>query len=175
MMSHARTMVLTFGCCLILLKGSPGWGQNANGGNGTLSTSDRNFIINAEQSGLHEVQMGMLGVERGTNRDLKVYAQQMLDDHTLSNAEIAALARLKGVTLPNPDKTDPAVVKLSALSGLEFDQEFARQEIDNHLRNLAQFEKEDQSAAADPDVKGFAHSALPKMRAHLERVQALKL
>jgi len=152
-MSHARTMILMFGAYLLLLLTSPSRAQNANSGNGTLSTDDRNFILNAEQSGVHEVQMGMLGVERGTNSGLKVYAQHMLDDHALSNAEIEALARVKGVTLPNPVRTDPAVVKLSALSGLEFDQEFVRQEIDNHLRNLAEFEKEDQSAASDPDIR----------------------
>jgi putative membrane protein len=172
-MSHTRPMILTFASCLFLL--TPSWGQNASSGSGTLSTADRNFILNAERSGVHEVQMGMLGVERGTNRDLKVYAQHMLDDHALSNAEIEALARVKGVRLANSATTDAAVVKLSALSGPEFDREFVRQEIDNHLKNLADFEKEDQSAAADPDIKGFAHSALPKMREHLDQVRALKL
>ncbi|MGH9646983.1 MAG: DUF4142 domain-containing protein [Bryobacteraceae bacterium] len=174
-MSHTRTMILTVMSCLFLLQSKPTWGQNARSGNGTLSADDRNFILAAERSGVHEVQMGMLGIERGTNSDLKVYAQHMLDDHTLSNAEIEALARVKGVRLPNPASTDPAVVKLSALSGPDFDREFVRQEIDNHLRNLAEFEKEDQSAASDPDIKGFAHSTLPKIRAHLDQVRALKL
>jgi putative membrane protein len=174
-MSRTRSMILAFASCLFLVQSKPGWGQNASSANGPVSTDDRNFLLNAAQSGAHEVEMGMLGLERGTNRDLKIYAQHMLDDHTLSNAEIEALARVKGVTLPNVAKTDPTVVKLSALTGLEFDREFVQQEIDKHLRNLAEFEKEDQSAAADSDIKGFAHSALPKMRAHLDQVKALKL
>jgi putative membrane protein len=168
-------MILALVSFLLLLQSNAIRGQNPSGSAGAISAEDRSFILNAEQSGLHEVQMGMLGIERGTSNELKIYAQHILDDHTLSNAEIEALARLKGVTLPNPAKTDPSVVKLSELSGPEFDREFVRQEIDNHLKNLGEFEKEDQSAAADLDIKGFAHSALPKMRAHLEQAKALKL
>jgi putative membrane protein len=173
-MSPKRTILLTLGVCLLLLQNTPIRGQNASGGNAVLSANDRNFILSAAQSGLHEVQMGMLAVERGTNTAVKAYAQHLLDDHTLTNAEIEALARVKGVALANQSKTDPAVIKLSQLTGLEFDQEFVRQEIDNHVKNLAEFEREDQSAAADPDIKGFAHSALPKMRDHLEQAKALK-
>ena len=173
-MSHHRMILVTLGGFLLLIHSAPVRAQNASSGNGALSADDRNFIVNAQQNGLHEVQMGMLAVERATNRDVKIYAQHILDDHALTNAEIAALARVKGVALPNPTKTDPLVVKLSQLSGLDFDQEFVRQEIDSHLKNIAEFEREDQSAAADPDIKGFAHSALPKMREHLQQAQALK-
>jgi putative membrane protein len=118
--------------------------------------------------------MGMLGVERSTNNDVKAYAQRILDDQTLPNGQVAALARLKGVALPDPTKTDQSTVNLSRLTGLAFDQEFVRESISDHLRDLAEFEKEDQSSRVDSDVKGFAHSALPKLRAHLEQAKALK-
>ena len=173
-MSHHRMIVLAFAGYLSLLPNGPIQGQNASSGNSLISADDRNFILNAEQSGLHEVQMAMLAAERASNRDVKIYAQRMLDDHALTNAEIEALARVKGVPLPNQTKTDPIVVKMTQLSGLEFDQEFVRQEIDGHLKNIAEFEREDQAAASDPDIKGFAHSALPKMRDHLKQAQALK-
>jgi predicted outer membrane protein len=96
-MSPYRMMILALGGCLPLLQSDLSWGQNPVGGAVTVSTEDRKFIMDAAQSGLHEVQMGMLGVERSTNNDLKAYAQRILDDHTLSNAEVQALARLKGV------------------------------------------------------------------------------
>jgi len=119
--------------------------------------------------------MGMLGVERGTNNDLKAYAQRILDDHTLSNAEVQALARLKGIALPDPTKTDGPAISLSRLNGIDFDQAFVREAIQDHLKDLAEFEKEDQSSASDSDIKGFAHSTLPKLRSHLEQAKALKL
>jgi putative membrane protein len=64
---------------------------------------------------------------------------------------------------------------LSRLSGIEFDTEFVRELIENHLRDLAEFEKEDQSTSADPDIKGYAHGELPKLHAHLDQARALKL
>ncbi len=173
-MSPYRLMVLAFGGCLLLLQSNLSRAQNPSGGAVTVSADDRKFILEAAQSGLHEVQMARLGIERGTNNDLKVYAQRILDDQVLSNAQVEALARLKGVALPDPTKTDPSAVKLSRLSGIEFDTEFVHEVIEDHLRDLAEFEKEDQSTSADSDIKGYAHSALPKLHAHLDQTKALK-
>src|ERR1700681_3198674 len=166
-------MILALGGFVLLLQSDLSRGQNPIGGAVTVSTEDRKFIVDAALSGRHEVQMGMLGVERGTNSDLKAYAQKILDDHVLSNAQAEALARLKGVTLPAPTTADSSTANLSRLTGIAFDQEFVREAIENHLKDLTEFEKEDQSSTADPDVKGFAHSTLPKLRAHLEQAKAL--
>jgi len=175
-MSPSRMIVLALvGGGVLLVQSESTRGQNSAGGAVSVSAEDRKFVLDAAQSEVHEVQMGMLGIERSANNDLKVYAQRLFDDHTLSNAEVQALARLKGVTLPDPAKTDAFAVSLSRLTGIEFDQAFVRASIDDHLKDVAEFEKEDQSSAADPDIKGFAHSMLPKLRAHLEQAKALKL
>jgi len=174
-MSRYRTTILGFCGLLFLLQNDLSRAQNASAGAVSISAAERQFILDAAQSGSHEVKMGMLGIERGTNSDLKAYAQRILDDHALSNAEIEALARLKGVALPDPTRTDTSMERLSRLTGIEFDQEFVREEVDNHLKNIAEYEKEDQSATSDSDIKGFAHSALPKMREHLQQAKALKL
>jgi len=174
-MSPYRMMVLGLSGLLLLLQNDVSRAQSSSGGAVTVSAADRKFILDAAQSGLHEVKMGMLGVERGTKGDLRVYAQRILDDHALSNTELQALARLKGVAFPDPTKTDDSSERLARLTGSEFDHEFVREAVDDHLKNIAAFEKEDQSATADSDIKGFAHSALPKMHAHLDQAKALKL
>jgi len=172
-MSLHRVIGLAFAVWVLLLHGDLSRGQNP-AANVNVSAEDRKFILDAAQSGLHEVKMAMLGVERGTNSALKAYAQKVFDDHTLSNAELQALARLKGIVLPAPSNTDSSEVSLSRLTGIEFDQEFVREAIADHLKDLAVFEKEDQSSGADPDIKGFAHSTLPTLRSHLEQAKALK-
>ena len=88
--------------------------------------------------------------------------------------QVEALAGLKGITLPGPTKTDPSAVKLSRLNGIEFDAEFVHQVVESSSRDLAEFEKEDQSTSADPDIKGYAHGELPKLHAHLDQAKALK-
>src|SRR5579862_1662610 len=57
---------------LLLLQNGVSQAQNTSGGAVTVSAEDRKFILDAAQSGFHEVRMGTLGVERGTSRDLKV-------------------------------------------------------------------------------------------------------
>ncbi len=140
-----------------------------------VSVADREFLTEAAQIAAHELQMGKLGVERGTNGDLKMLAQTLVDDYTLARAEIEALARLKGVALPNPPKSDTALPELSRLSGLEFDQAFARQGVSELAMVVGLFEKEEQLAGADSDVQGFARSLLPKIRTQLQEVRTLKL
>jgi putative membrane protein len=174
-MPPQRMVLLAFSGWLLLFQNTLSHGQNPSGGAVTVSPEDRKFLLDAAQNGQHEVKMGMLGVARGTNSDLKAYAQHILDDHALSNAEIQALARLKGIVLPDPAKIDDSAERLARLIGIEFDQAFVREEIDGHLKAIAEFEKEDQSATADSDIKGFAHSALPKMHAHLDQAKAVKL
>ena len=143
--------------------------------NPPISEADREFLSAAAQIANHELQMGKAAVEYGTNGDLKMYAQGLVDDYTLATAEIEALARLKGVALPNPAKPDPAVAELSQLSGLDFDQAFVRQAISDHVKIIAIFEKEEQTPGADMDVQGFTRSLLPKIRTHLQQARSLKL
>ena len=172
-MSTCPLVLLALSGSLMALQTDLTRARNPKGGAVTVSAEDRSFIQYAARSGYHEVKMGRLGIKQSTNRDLRAYAQRIVDDHTLSNAEVEALARLKGIRLPDATKVDTPVVELSRLTGLEFDQEFVREAIANHLRDLAEFEKEDQSAGADPDIKGFADSMLPTLRAHLKQAKAL--
>src|SRR5579863_1608703 len=160
----ARVIVVVFGISVLFLlfQNVPGRAQDPLAKPVKVSPADVQFVVDAARSGYHEVQMGKLGVERG-GHDVQVYAQRILDDHTLSNAEVEALARLKSITLPDASKTDPSTANLSRLSGIEFDREFARAAVEDHLRDLAEFENEDQSAASDSDIRGFAHSMLPKL------------
>jgi putative membrane protein len=173
-MPRYRMTILIFMGCLLTLQSNLSQAQDPSGGAVAVSADDRNFLLDASQSGRHEVQMAMLGIEHSSNNDLKVYAQRILDDHVLSNAQVEALAGLKGVVLPGPTKTDPSAVKLSRLSGIEFDTEFVRELIENHIKDLATFEREDQSKSADPDIKAFAHGELPKLQAHLDQAKALR-
>ena len=90
---------------LLLLQNHVSRAQNSNGGAVAVSAEDRKFLLDAAQSGLHEVKMGMLGVQRGTNNALKVYAQRILDDHSYRMPRSKRLQALcAGVAFPRSDK-----------------------------------------------------------------------
>jgi putative membrane protein len=160
--------------CVLLLQSSLSRGQAPTAGAVAVSAEDRKFILDAASSGFHEVQIAKLGVSLATSPEVKAYSRNILDDHTLSNAEIEALARLKGIALPDPTKTDESATNLSSISGMEFDRAFVRESIQGHVRDLTAFETEDRSAGSDSDLKSFAHSMLPKLRDHLEQAKSLK-
>jgi hypothetical protein len=61
-MSPYRMLVLGLSGLLLLLQNSLSRAQNTSGGAAPLSAEDRKFLLDAAQSGLHEVKMGMLGV-----------------------------------------------------------------------------------------------------------------
>src|SRR5689334_7439933 len=161
-----------FAGLLVSIQAQPGQDQARSP---AISDADREFLVEAVRIAGHELQMGKLAVEHGTNSELKKYAQTLVDDYTLASAEVEALARLKGVALPNPPKPDTAVAEIGQLSGLEFDQAFVRQTVSELAKIAAVFEKEEQSPGADPDIQGFARSLLPKIRAHLQEARTLKL
>ena len=64
-----------------------------------LSAQDRTFMEDAAKRGMHEIQMGHLGIERGQSQAVKGFSQRLINDHNLANQELAALAKQKGVVL----------------------------------------------------------------------------
>jgi putative membrane protein len=127
------------------------------------------FMEDAAKGGMHEVHMGHLGIERGQSQAVKGFSQRLINDHTMANQELAALAKQKGVSLPG-DVSIPLAVK----SGADFDKEFGRAMIEDHQKDISAFEKE-ASSGSDPDVKNWASKTLPTLRAHLAEAQALTL
>ena len=63
-------------------------------------TADQ-FLQQASISGINEVSMGNLGLKRAQDSKIKDYAQIILNDHMVINAEIKALAKRKNIELPD--------------------------------------------------------------------------
>lgn len=143
--------------------------------NHKLDSADKNFLENAAHGGATEVEGSRLAQEKATSPDVKAFANQMIQDHTKVNQELAALAKQKGYEPP----TEPALMQkaklkaLSATSGDTFDKMYASQiGVDAHEDAVKLFEKA-ANEAKDPDVKAFAQKTLPALRHHLEMARAL--
>jgi putative membrane protein len=138
-----------------------------------LSGQDKEFIKNASELGLAEVESGKLAQQKATSPELKKFGARMVTDHTKANEELMALAKAKGVEL----KAEPAASQKRMLSGLaeksgaEFDKEFREHQIKDHEKAIKQF-SEASKEAKDPDVKAFAAKHLPHLQEHLSMIQA---
>jgi len=137
-----------------------------------LSEQDQKFIQNAAKGGMMEVHMGQLGMERGASPAVKSLSQHLINDHKAANQELATLAKQKGVSLPGDDGQMAASMPFATKTGDDFDKAFARSAVEDHQKDIAEFEKE-ASSGNDPDLKNWASKTLPTLRAHLAEAQSL--
>jgi putative membrane protein len=135
-----------------------------------LSAQDRMFINDALKGGLHEVQMGRLGIQHGQSDDVKGLSQRLINDHNKASHDLEALAKQKGVMLPADDAKLVSSMPLAQKTGSDFDMAFAKMIVEDHQKDIAAFEKEI-SSGTDPDVKSWASNTLPTLRKHLADAQ----
>jgi putative membrane protein len=141
---------------------------------GELSTADRSFVDAAASGGLAEVQDAQLAQQKAASNDVKQFATTMIADHTQANDELKQIAQSKGVTLPSKltRAEQRAEEDLKKLSGAPFDRQYARQQVEDHQKTVALFQKEANSGQ-DPHLKAFAQKYLPKLQQHLQMAQSL--
>ncbi|MEA2239546.1 MAG: putative rane protein [Thermoanaerobaculia bacterium] len=141
----------------------------------SLSSSDTEFVNKAAQGGMAEVNLGQLAASKGTSADVKAFGNRMVSDHGKANDELKQLAQTKGVTLPadiDQESKDMAD-KLGKASGKDFDKQYIAGMVDDHEKDVKEFEKASASAQ-DPDLKAWATKTLPTLKDHLKMAKDAK-
>jgi putative membrane protein len=153
---------------------------------------DHQFARQAAEAGAMEVALARLAGERATSEKVKGFAQQMIQDHTNANQELARLADMQHIPLPpamppdsQPAGTHPAtragveggmppsggpakdevMARLSQLTGADFDREYMRQAMADHDQAVALFQHQ-ADAGKNADLKAWAAKMLPALRQH---------
>ncbi|HEU4889620.1 MAG TPA: DUF4142 domain-containing protein [Thermoanaerobaculia bacterium] len=134
-----------------------------------MSNEDKEFVAMAGMGGLAEVQMGNLALQKASSADVKAFAQRMVTDHSKANAELAQFATAKGLALPTElaDAPKAGYEHLNGLSGAEFDKAYMQHMVEDHEKDVAEFDKASTSAT-DADLKAWAGKTLPTLKEHLE-------
>jgi len=117
-----------------------------------LLRGDSNFLAKAAQGGQGEVELGQLAQQRGTNPKVKEFGWQMETDHSKANDQLKSLASSKGLTVPTSIDSDSHATKakLSRLSGAEFDRAYMQAMVEDHKKDIIEFQKE-ASSGSDAD------------------------
>jgi putative membrane protein len=141
----------------------------------TLDPGDQEFVNKAAQGGMAEVMLGQTASSKGTSADVKNFGNRMVSDHGKANDELKQLAQTKGVTLPADidDESKKMSDKLSTLSGKEFDKAYISGMVDDHEKDVKEFEKASKNAK-DPDLKAWATKTLPTLQDHLKMAKEAK-
>jgi putative membrane protein len=140
-----------------------------------ISTADSNFVKEAAEGGLAEVEMGKLAVEKASNPEVRKFGQRMIDDHTQANERLKNVASSQGITPPDTlnAKDESTKQRLESLSGTQFDRAYMTDMVKDHSQDVAEFEKES-SGGSDAAVKSFAAQTLPTLQGHLKSAKEIE-
>lgn len=130
------------------------------------------FIKEAAEGNLAEVQMGQLAQQKSQNAEIKQLAQALVTDHAKANEQLQTVAQQQGVKFPTtPGRHHEHAQKhLEKLSGSQFDQEFATEQIRDHLKDIQKYEQSSKHIQ-DAALNQYIQQTLPQLRQHLQLAQ----
>jgi putative membrane protein len=140
-----------------------------------ISAEGKDFIKDAAQGGIAEVKLGGLAMKNASDQKVKDFGGRMIREHMKANAQLVALAAKERVALPADvgDEHEKTYDELARLSGLQFDKAYVDAMVEDHEKDVAEFEKIAKQAK-DDEVGKFASQTLPTLRQHLEQARSLQ-
>ncbi|MBC7702219.1 DUF4142 domain-containing protein [Aquabacterium sp.] len=140
-----------------------------------LNAAEKRFLSDAASGGQYELALAQLAKANASDSAVRSYAAMLVSDHTMANQKLQSLAQRRNVVLPTilpPDKQQ-VIDRLTKVTGPEFDQQFIQMVgLHDHKTDIGLFEKASREAK-DSEVREFASSTLPTLRAHLSAAQNL--
>lgn len=171
----------TFIACIVLVA-SCGYDQNSEGTKDVAEErndekfeddrqkQDAQFLVNASEINLEEIQLGQLAQQKGRTTYVKELGKAMEDAHTQSQRDLTALAQRKNISIPSSPTEDgkDAYETLNEESGDDFDEAYADRMVSSHENAIDLFE-EASSDSHDTDIRNWATTTLSDLRKHLDR------
>lgn len=140
----------------------------------TGNMRDKAFLHKVGEGGLAEIQMGKLAAQKGSSPEVKSLGQQMVDDHTEMNKQLATIADTLGVRMPKDMNKERQAdyVRLNGLSGDDFDKEYLTLVVKDHHQTLREFRVE-AMATTDSELHDALMKASVTIREHMMAVDKL--
>lgn len=136
---------------------------------------DSQYLVDAAEMDLKEIEIGKLAQQKGTDAEVKSFGKMLVDEHTKSWNELKALADKKQVTLPETITEDgqDAYDKLNEKTGHDFDKKFADMMVDGHKKGLDKAQKASEKAN-DAEIRTWAANKITTLTAHRDHATRLK-
>jgi putative membrane protein len=138
----------------------------------TVSRADQDFAVNTAIAGMTEIQAGQMAEQKTKAKDVKEYAEMMVNDHTAAADKLKAIATQKNITLPatlTPD-AQKDLDNLQQETGKKFDKDYMAMMVSDHKKVIGAFENESKNGS-DADIRAFADSTLHTLRVHLDKAE----
>ena len=138
------------------------------------TAKESTFIKKAADGGMTEVELGKVAEKNGQKDDIKSFGSQMVKDHGKANDDLKNVTLKMNVTVPDKvsAKHQAGISKMSKLSGVAFDTAYAKDMVEDHEKDIAEFEKA-LGEVSNEDLKKFIDDAIPMMKGHLEMAKKM--
>jgi putative membrane protein len=126
----------------------------------------------AAKMNITTIKFAQLAAQRAESEELKRFSQTLESDHKRAQTQLEPIAKKYNVTLPTAldAKCEEEIAKLQALSGGEFDKEFAKSAVEGHAMALAHLQKASKEAK-DADVAQYTRDLLARVKDHQQRAR----
>lgn len=140
-----------------------------------VSPSTQDFVTQVAISDMFEIRSSELALERG-DAPTKQFAQQMIDAHKKTTAELKGLITSANLQVTPPTAMDSAhqemVDDLAKLQGKEFVEEYLDDQVDAHEDAISLFERY-ADGGENAALKDWAGKTLPALKHHLDMAKKL--
>jgi predicted outer membrane protein len=136
---------------------------------GPQHTGTNEFLMQAMQDSMAEIQICEIALEKLGNEEAKAFAQAMIDEHGRMGRELEKLATSKKLDMPRRIRPEQemTVDELSSLQGRDFEQRWIQYNIDVHERDIKVFQHYS-SEEYDADIREMARQSADTFGQHLK-------
>lgn len=140
-----------------------------------VNTRPDAFIRQAIAGNLAEIKVGQLAQQKGASEGVRNFGTVLEQDHSTANRQAMSAAAALGVTAPaGPSRKEEAQYRhLASLSGARFDEAFVKAMVEDHRKDIAQYEKQAKAAGKGP-AASYAGTSLPTLQKHLRLAESLE-
>jgi len=137
--------------------------------------NDAEFVVDAADGGMLEVQLAELAMKTSTSEEVKNYAKMILTDHSKTNTELKTIAEKKNITLPiaMSDKNQKRYDDLADKTGEDFDKAYCKLMVDDHQEDIKEFKKQADDGT-DPELKSWASEKVATLEHHLVTAEEME-
>ncbi|CCV05674.1 Outer membrane protein-like protein [Mesorhizobium metallidurans STM 2683] len=133
----------------------------------------QSFVDKAAVGGLFEVNSSKIAIDKAKDRNVKDFAQKMIDDHGAANAKLQTIAGEQKLKVPAElDATHKSDLEKLQNSTADIDQPYVQMQRSAHADAVNLF----RSYAKDGDnagLKAFAAETLPTLEMHQDMIEKI--
>lgn len=169
---NSRILFVTLATSLATMLATP---ANANNPS-PLTDESQKFVTEAAQSTMFEIRSSEVALERSQNKDVRDFAQKMINDHSKAKADMTSLLQVTKAESALPQVLDEAyqekVKDLQEADLEDFDQDYISVQVDAHDKALSLF-KDYAEDGENSNLRQFAAQTLPTLQQHDKHVEEL--